>query len=711
MKVYQTKEIRNISILGSASSGKTTLSESLLLAGGVIERKGNVESKSSISDYRPIEHERLNSVKSTVLYSFFEDYKINIIDSPGFDDFAGEAISAMRVTDVSLMVLNSHNAIEVGTEIFWRHAMNYGQPLIFVANQLDHEKAEFDELVAKSKEIFGNKLVTIQYPLNQGSDFDSIIDVLKMKMFKFPKGGGDAEILPIPDSEKDKAEELQNELVEAAAENDEELMELFFDKGTLDEDEMRKGIRLGLMKRDLFPILCTSAKNDIGTKRLMEFITKVVPSPDDANAETLANGDELPIDSAKAKSAYVFKVSYEEHLGEVVFFKVITGEIAEGDEMENIQSQTKEKLSQLYLIAGKNREKVEKLVAGDIGATIKMKNTKINSSLNEKGADLDIKKTVFPEPKYTISVKAVNSTDDEKLGGILNKMAQEDSTFHFYYSTELKQMVIQGQGELHINIAKWHINKEHKIEIEFFPTKIPYRETITKESKKDFRHKKQSGGSGQFGEVYLMIEPYQEKKPDPPKDQYNIRGKEVIELPWGGKLVFYNAIVGGVIDTRYLPAILKGIMEKMEEGPLTGSYARDIRVVVYDGKMHPVDSNEISFKIAGRTAFKAAFKAANPKLLEPIYEIEVIVPEEKMGDVMTDLQGRRSIILGMEGEGVYQKIKAKVPLADLNKYSTALSSLTNGRGTYSMKFDGYEKVPPEIQQQLLKDYEASQEEE
>ena len=697
--------------MGGPRSGKTTLAEAMLFEGGVIERRGTVDAKNTMSDYHPIEHERLNSIKSTLLFAEKDDHKINIIDTPGFDDFIGELVAAMHVTEVGVLCLNAPNGIDVGAEIAWRHASNYNQPVILAANYMDHEKASFDDLLKDAREMMSKKIVPVQYPINSGADFDSIVDVLKMKLYKYPKDGGTPEILEIPESEMDRASELNNELVEAAAENDEQLMELFFDKGTLSEDEMREGIKLGLVQGDIFPLFCISAKNNIGVNRLMEFIIKSVPAPDEVAPFKDVKDNEIKCDSGAKSTAFVFKTSYEQHLGEVNFFKVISGKINEGGDYENLNTSTKEKLTQLFIMAGKKREKIASVSAGDIAAVIKLKNTKTNTTLAEKGINDPIKAIAFPEPKFRTAIKAVNSSEDEKLAAVLNKMHAEDKTLIFEYSKELKQMLLHGQGELHINIAKWHLDNEHKIETVFMPPKIQYRETITKESISSYRHKKQSGGAGQFGEVHMMVEPYEPNKPDPPSDKYNIRGKDEYPLSWGGKLIYYNAIVGGVIDARFMPAILKGIMEKLEEGPLTGSYARDIRVTVFDGKMHPVDSNEISFKLAGRNAFMTAFKQAGPKLLEPVYLVEVVVPEERMGDVMTDLQGRRAIILGMEGEGIYQRIKAKVPLAELNKYSTALSSLTNGRATYSMKFDEYAQVPPDIQEKLLKEYEESQKEE
>lgn len=710
MKVFQTNEIRNIALIGGAKTGKTTLSEAMLFEGGVINRRGTVEDKNTVSDYRPIELERQNSVVGSVLYTIYDNKKINIIDTPGFDDFIGEVISALKVMDTAVMVVNAQNGVEVGTEITWRYTHRSHTPVVFVVNHLDQEHANFDETIRQLKQQFGKHVTPVQYPVNAGSGFNTIIDLLKMKMLKYPQGGGKPEISDIPADEKAKAEEMHNSLVEELASKDESLMEIFFEKGTLTEEQIAKALKSGIMSRSMFPVLCVCAKQDMGIGRLLEFITTSLPAPDEMPGVKTTDGKELKFKLSDPTSALVFKTTIEQHLGEMTFFKVYSGEITEAMDMINPNRSSKERLSQLFVINGKNREKVEKLVAGDIGATIKLKSTFTNNTLNSpKNPDDVIQPIMFPEPKFRTAIKAKNQSDDEKLGSILNTMAKMDPTIIVEYSKELKQIILQGQGELHLNIARWQIENLEKIGIDFISPKIPYRETITKSAKSMYRHKKQSGGAGQFGEVHMMIEPFREGMKD--QQEFPIRGRDVIDLDWGGKLVMNNCIVGGAIDARFMPAILKGVMEKMEEGPLTGSYARDIVFNVYDGKMHPVDSNEISFKLAGRNAFKEAFKNAGPKILEPIYDVEVIVPEEKMGDVMTDLQGRRAIIMGMESEGNYQKILARVPLAEMNRYSTALSSLTSGRATYTMKFAEYSQVPGDIQDKLLKAYEEQEKEE
>jgi elongation factor G len=715
MKVYQPNELKNIALIGSAGSGKTTLAEAMLYEGGVVNRKGDIDSKNTVSDYHDIEHQQGRSIFSTVLYTEYQNKKLNIIDTPGLDDFVGGVVSSLAVSDAALFLISGHQGVEVGTEIMTRHTTKFNTPIIFAINQLDHEKANYDKAVDDLKMKHGGKAVQVQYPVNPGIEFNAVIDVLKMKMYKWGPEGGEPSIEDIPESEKDKAEELHNALVESAAENDEELMELFFEEGTLNEDQMRAGIKKGLINKDLFPIFCVSAKKDMGVRRLMEFLNNVAPQTSEMPKPVDIDGKEVTIDPEGPASIFVFKTSVEEHLGEVAYFKVMSGKISEGMDMINARSGNKERLSQLYCVAGNNRTKIDTMVAGDIGATVKLKDTNTNDTHNIKVTDWRFPAIQFPAPKYRTAIRPVNQGEEEKLGEILNRFAGEDPTYVIEHSKELKQVIVHGQGEFHLNTLKKQIEAHDKLEIEFITPKIPYRETITKSAQADYRHKKQSGGSGQFGEVHMVIEAYHEGSETP--KSYKIDGKEISvtnrgedthELPWGGKLVFVNSIVGGSIDAKYLPAILKGVMEKMEEGPLTGSYARDIRIVVYDGKMHPVDSNEISFKIAGMQAFRSAFKQAGPKILEPVYKVEVMVPGEFMGDVMSDLQGRRAMIEGMNSEGGYEKISAKVPLAEMNKYSTSLSSLTSGQAMYTMTFDSYMAVPGDVQEQLLKAYEAEQ---
>lgn len=710
MKVYETKDIRNIALIGGAKSGKTTMGESMLFEGKQINRRGTVEDHNTVSDYRDIELEKQHSVHSTLLHTVYNDTKINIIDTPGFSDFVGETVAALSVADTALFMINGQAGVEATTETAWRQTVEAGSPVVFSVNQLDHHGANFDETVNSLKEYFGDKVTVVQYPVNSGEGFNTIIDLMLMKQLKFKDGGGEPEITDIPASEKAKADDLHLILIENAAEGDEELMEKYFETDTLSIEDMRKGVELGLITRSIFPVLCSSAKHGIGTTRILDFITRSCPPPNDMPAKKTIDGVEFTCNPSDPTALFIFKTSIEQHLGEVSYFKLYGGELHESQDLINPRTGSKERISQLFLLNGKNREKVDRIIAGDIAVTIKLKEVRTSDSLVDiKNENKGFKGLQLPEPIFTVAVKAENTSDDEKMGAVLNEMHKTDPTIEVKFSRELKQMLIKSQGEFHVNMIKWYLNKVYKIDIELFTPKVPYRETITKSARADYRHKKQSGGSGQFGEVHMMIQPYFEGYTDP--TDISVRKTEEHDLPWGGKLIFNNCIVGGAIDARFMPAIMKGIMERMTEGPLTGSYARDICVYIYDGKMHPVDSNEISFKLAGRFAFINAFKNAGPKIMEPIYDMVVKVPEEMMGAVMTDLQGRRAIIMGMDAEGRNQVIKAKVPLAEIGRYSTSLSAITSGRGVFSTSFDAYQQVPGDVQDQLLKDYEESQKEE
>lgn len=705
MKIYHTSEIKNIALLGGAKSGKTTLAEAMSFESGIVTRKGAIEDKNTLSDYRDIEIERKSSVVSSLLYAEYNNKKINIIDVPGYADYQGELVAALHAVETAVVVINSQIGVEVGTEIAFRHTKRLSIPLMIAMNQLDHEKANFDEQIKELKEFFGDKITVVQYPINAGVGFDSFIDLIMQKMYKYPKGGGKPEILEIPESEKERAEELRLALVENAAAGSDELMEKYFDEGDLAIDEVRKGLRLGMAARNVFPVTCISAKENIGIGRLMEFITFNVPSPTEAlHTKTLVSGEKITYDEAAPTTLFVFKTANETHVGNIAYMKVMSGEVTEGMDVVNSSNESKERIAQIFVNSGKNRTKIEKACAGDIVSTIKLKDVATNATLTSaKNVGDKLNAIQFPEPIYTTAIKAVDSGDDEKLGAALNEYSSHDCSLRVEIARELKQTIVKGMGEYHINTLKWYLDNVYKIPVEFSAPKIPYRETITKTAEASYRHKKQSGGAGQFGEVFMMIEPYYEGMPQQKK--YPIRNTEETTLPWGGKLIFNTCIVGGAIDARFMPAILKGIMEKMEEGPLTGSYARDIVVNIFDGKMHPVDSNEMAFKLAGRNAFKEAFKSAGPKILEPIYDMEVTVPSELMGGVMTDLQSRRAIVMGMDSEGMNSIVKAKVPLAEMYRYSTALSSLTSGRGTYAMSFAEYEAVPTDVQSKLLKAYE------
>ena len=717
MKTYKSNEIKNISWLGSSGAGKTTLVEAMLYESGVIKRRGSIDNQNTVSDYFPVEKEYGYSVFSTVINIEWLGKKLNIIDCPGSDDFIGGTVTSLNVTDTAIILINAQNGVEVGTQNHFRYTEKHNKPVIFLVNQLDHEKADFDRTVEQIKEIYGSKAVQIQYPIQVGPGFNALVDVLKMKMYTWKPEGGEPEITDIPESEMEKAKELHNALLEAAAENDETLMDKYFEQGFLEEEEMRVGIRKGLILRDLFPIFCVCAGKDMGVRRLMEFLGNISPSVTKVNKPITTDAREIEPDENGPASIYVFKTSVEPHIGEVYYFKVMSGTLNAGDDLQNITRGSKERLSQIYATAGQVRTPVDTLYAGDIGATVKLKDTRTGNTLNAKDCDYEFGSIKYPDPKFRRAIRSINEAEAEKLSTILTRMHEEDPTWVVEQSKELKQTIIHGQGEFHLRTLKWRLENNDKVMIEFSEPRIPYRETITKAARADYRHKKQSGGAGQFGEVHLIIEPYYEGMPAPETFKFNgqeykisVRDTQEISLDWGGKIVLINSIVGGAIDARFIPAIMKGLMDRMEQGPLTGSYARDVRVIVYDGKMHPVDSNEISFRLAGRNAFAEAFKNAGPKILEPVYDLEVLVPSDKMGDVMSDLQGRRAIIMGMQSEKGFEKLIAKIPLKELSTYSTTLSSLTGGRASFSMKFASYELVPADVQDKLLKEYEATQQE-
>ena len=717
MKVYNSHEIKNIALLGNDGSGKTTLTEALLFESGLIKRRGRITAKNTVSDYFPVEQDYGYSVFSTVFHVEWMGKKLNIIDCPGSDDFVGAAMTALNVTDTAVLLINGQFGPEVGTQNHFRYTEKLAKPVIFLVNQLDSDNCDYDKILEDLTVNYGTKVVPVQYPVKTGADFNSLIDVILMKKLTWGPDGGEPTIEDIPAEEMEKAQEMHRTLVEAAAENDEGLMEKFFETEQLTEDEMREGIRKGMVTRSIFPVFCVCATKNMGVGRLMEFLGNVVPFVDEMPAVHNTRGVEVPTDAAGPTSIYFFKTGVEPHIGEVQYFKVMIGTLHEGDDLLNADRGSRERMAQIFVCAGANREKVEQLEAGDIGCTVKLKDVRTGNTLNGKDCENRFNFIKYPNPKYTRAIKAVNEADTEKMMAALNRMRQEDPTWEVEQSKELRQILVHGQGEFHLRTLKWRLENLDKIAVEFYEQRIPYRETITKAARADYRHKKQSGGAGQFGEVHLIVEPYSDGMPDPTVYKFGnqeiriaMKGKEEIPLEWGGKLVFINSVVGGAIDTRFMPAILKGIMSRMEQGPLTGSYARDVRVIVYDGKMHPVDSNEVSFMLAGRNAFSQAFKEAGPKILEPIYDVEVFVPAEKMGDVMSDLQGRRGMIVGMSSENGYEKLQAKVPLKEMSSYSTTLSSLTGGRASFIMKFASYELVPGDIQNKLVEAFEKEQEE-
>ncbi len=702
MKEYSNKDIKNVVLLGSSKSGKTTLSEAMLYEGKVIDRRGTVEDKNTVSDNDELEKVNQRSIYATPLYAEFMGKKVNIIDAPGSDDFVGGAISAFRVCENGILVVNAQQGVEVGTSSWIRSANKHKIPLIVAVNQLDGEKADWETTIAALKEELGRKMIIVQFPIATGAGFNGFIDVLTNKYYNFKDANGTREDLDIPADFADQAEMTRQELIEKAAEFDDSLMEKFFEEGTLSEDDIRKGLSLGIRNCEVTPVFCVSAKKDIGVKRLLEFTKNVALSPD--------------VDDTKPASLFIYKNMLEPHLGEVSYFKVMSGVITPGIDLEDPETSNKERFSAIYAVAGTRKEPVDSLRAGDFGCVVKLKNGKSNTTLSAIGSGIVQEKIVYPAPKFRCAIKAKVQQDEQKLGDALKKISSQDPTVVVEYSKELRQTILSGNGEQHINIVKTRLVNEYGVQVELFAPKVPYRETITKVATAQYRHKKQSGGAGQFGEVHLLVCPAEGElntkfKIDGKETILNVKTSEVTDLEWGGKLEFYNCVVGGAIDLGFMPAILKGIKERMVEGPLTGSYARDIRVFVYDGKMHPVDSKEIAFIIAGRNAFKEAFRNAGPKILEPIYNVEVMTPGEYQGAVMSDIQNRRGILGDLGSDKGFSILKARIPLAELYRYSTTLSSLTSGSATFTMEFADYQPVPGDVQTKLLAEYEAQDKEE
>lgn len=705
---FDTSHVKNVVLLGHAGSGKTTLSECMLFEAGLINRRGSIEEGTTVGDYHPLEQERGNSIFSKLMHTRWRGYKINLLDTPGYDDFVGEVLSALRVADTGVMLLNATMGVEVGTDIIWEYTEKFKTPMIFAVNKLDDDSADFDRTVQEAKDHFGSKVTVVQYPRQQGAGFHEIIDVLRMVMYKFHDEGGKPEKLPIPDDERERSDNLHKELVEAVASNDEDLMEKYFDKGELDEDDMKKGLKKAMIAHDIFPLFCLSATRNMGSGRLMGFIDNVCPSANEMPPQKTLRGEELPCEAGGPTCIFIYKTISEPHVGDMSFFKVYSGTVKTGMELVNENNGVIEKINQLFLMEGNKRISVQELVAGDIGATLKLRNTHVNNTLHVKGKNYELPLIEFPSSNVTYCIESVNKGEEEKLSQALHQIREEDPTFIVEVSKELRQTLVHCQGDMHLAVAKWKIENLHRVPVKFGKPRIAYRETIRQMAEANYRHKKQSGGAGQFGEVFMRIEPYYEGIPDP--QGLTVRGRDEFVLDWGGKLVFYNCIVGGSIDVRFLPSILKGVMEKMHEGPLTGSYVRDVRVSVYDGKMHPVDSNDISFKIAGIMAFKDAFQRADPQLLEPIQNIEVLCPEELTGAVMGDLQSRRGMVEGIDTEGHFQKVMAKVPLSEMHDFSSSLRSITQGRAKFKMHFDSYQPVSYDLQRKLTEEYNKSAQE-
>jgi len=695
------KNIKNVVLLGHSGCGKTSFAETMLFESQAISRMGSVLEKNTVSDYTNIEKERGNSIFSTLMHAVWKDSKINIMDTPGYDDFVGEVISSLKVADTALLLINTAHGVEVGTELIWEHIEKYQTPSILVFNQIDHEKADFDSTLEQAVQRFGPKLIPFQYPIK--TDHLAIVDALRMVMYEFDSNGGKPTKKEIPANELARAKEMHNKIVEAAAENEEGLMEKYFEAGTLTEEELTMGLKIALAHQQIFPIFCCSATKNSGSGRIMGFINDIAPSPWECPPAKLTDGQTLACDPNDPNTRiFIFKTITEPQVGLVSYFKVYAGTLQTGADLHNLDKQNSERLGQIFVAEGKNRFPITKLQAGDIGVAVKLKDTHTNNTLATKAQSAKITPIEFPEPRIRTAIVPPGKSDMEKLIRVLHQIEEEDPTIKVEQNAQLKQTILYGQGQLHLDIIKYRIEKVHNLHLQFERPKIPYRETITRMAEESYRHKKQSGGSGQFAEVHMRIEPFEEGMPDPAG--LTVKNREVEPLEWGGSLAFYWCIVGGSIDAKYANAIKKGIMQKMQNGPLSGSHCQNIRVSVYDGKMHSVDSNDMAFMLAASNCFRQAFEKAHPQLLEPIYDVEIICPDAVMGDIMSDLQTRRAIIQGMDTAGHYQKIKAKVPLMELYQYSSTLRSISQGIAKHSRAFSHYAPLPAELQAKIAAEH-------
>jgi elongation factor G len=685
-KDYPPSQIRNIALIGHGGAGKTTFSEALMFSAGASNRLGRVEDGSTASDYHPDEVERKISINTALLHCEWQGTKLNILDTPGYSDFTGEVLCALRVADTAVLFLKSVEGVEVGTEIVWDYAKTSNIPTVIVLNKPDNENADFDHVLAAAKDRLSHDVTVVQFPANQGLAFDSIIDVLRMKMFRYTRdGSGKFQEVEIPEEYKERAAALHEELIEKIAETDEELMNKFFEEGTLHEKELRHGLHKALNDRKIFPLLCTSASLNIGLVPFMDFIVNYAPSPAErgpVKATNLQTNQEITVtpDPSGHPALFVFKTVSEQHVGELSFFRVYSGTIAGGMDLTNESNGKAERLGQIFVMNGKERKEVGKLHAGDIGSVVKLRDTHTNNTLSSKALAVLFPPIVFPDPVIRMAIHSKSKGDEDKIATGLHALHEEDPTFVVQVEGQLSQTVIAGQGELHLLIVTKRLKEKYGVEVDLIEPKIPYKETIKAVAPSvEYKHKKQSGGRGQFGHVYIKLEPLQR----------------------GSGFEFEDAVVGGVVPGRFIPAVEKGIRDVLQKGVLAGYEIVDVKVTLFDGSHHSVDSDELSFKIAGSMAFKKGFMDARPVLLEPISEIEVIVPEEYMGDVMGDISGRRGRILGMETEGPFQKIKALVPMSELHKYSTILRSMTQGRGLYRSKFSHYDELPRELAEKVI----------
>ena len=684
MKQFNAGDIRNFAIVGHGATGKTSLAESMLVLGGEINRMGTIEAGSTVSDYHPGEKERQISIHSTPLHMEWTDKKFNMIDAPGYSDFIGEAISSLAVVDMAVILIHAVNGIEVGTETMWNTVTKIGIPKTLVINGLDRENTKFDHILKRTRERFGKNVFPMHLPVNPGPNFNQGVDVLRRELITYDTdGSGRYQEEDVPENLASEVDKLHEELIEFVAESDDSLLEKFFEQGGLTEEEMRGGIHRAIQDQTFVPLFCTSATINIGVARLCDFIAKYGASPDDRKIVKAHDENENDVDISLDGSetvVQVFKTMAESHVGELSLFRVYSGLVKTGADLYNTNRKNSERLGQLFVLNGKNRTQVDRLSAGDIASVVKLKDTHTGNTLCS-GKKIMLPGLDLPNPNIHSAISSSAKGDEEKLAIGLATLREEDPTFVYRVDSEVKQTIISGQGELHLQVSTERLKRKFNLEIELSKPKIPFRETINGKGEAKYRHKKQSGGAGQFAEVWMRIEP----------------------LEQGKGVEFTHSLVGQNVDRVFVPSVEKGVNAICSEGIIAGCKVVDLKVDFYDGKMHPVDSKDVAFQMAGKMAFRESFLAAQPCLLEPIMNIEVKVPEEHMGDIMGDISGKRGKILGINSDGGFQVIKAQVPQAELYNYATTIRSLTGGRGLHSEEFSHYEKMPKEFESKIVAD--------
>ncbi len=683
MKTYAPADIRNFAMVGHASSGKTMLGEAMLACSGAISRMGRIADGSTVSDYHVSEKNRQISVSASLLHTEWAGKKFNIIDTPGYLDFISEGLGALRVGDFALVVIHAQHGIGVGTERVWNYATNYGIPKMIVVNATDKENVDFDTLLGQLRERFGRHVFPLSVPVNAGPGFNRTLDVLRNEMVTYTTdGSGKYKEEPASGEWETKVKELHRELIEHIAESDDELMNKFFEQGGLSEEEFRAGIHAAVQKELFIPLFYTSAETNVGVARLMDFIAKYGSSPVDRKKVQAfdANGAETEVSLDDTETvAYIFKTMSEAHFGELSFFRIYAGSVSTGKDLFNSDRKVNERIGQIYLLNGQNREAVNTLGPGDIGAVVKLKDTHTGNTLCHAKRAVTLPKVVYPKPNIHASLVAKVKGEEEKIASGLAALHEEDPTFLFFVDSELHQTIISAQGELHLEVLVDRLRRRYNVHVELAEPRVRYRETIKGKADSKYRHKKQTGGAGQFAEVWMRIEP-------------KLRDSGV---------EFMNSLVGQNVDRVFVPSVEKGVNQACTEGILAGCRVVDVKIDFYDGKMHPVDSKDIAFQIAGYFAFKEAFQNARPCLLEPIDTVEIRIPEDCMGKVMGDLSSRRGKILGIETDGGFQVIKAHVPVKELYHYSSNLRSLTGGRGVHTEEFSHYEEMPRDAAEKVI----------